>query len=101
VRGGRLGRSRVRLGGSRRSGAFLAGRAGSAQHGGGRSPGPGLAAGGYDWLAGGGDVVDRALLRGRGGGGTVLSLLADHSRLECVVGGNGLAGNQSCRVSAR
>jgi hypothetical protein len=55
---------------------------GGAQHCCGRSPGPGLAAGGYNWLASGGDVVDRALLRGRGSGSTVLSLLADHNRLD-------------------
>jgi hypothetical protein len=30
-----------------------------------------------------------------------MSLLADHSWLDCVVGGNGLAGNKSCWLSVR
>lgn len=46
-------------------------------------------------------MVDRALLRGRRSGSTVLSLLADHSWLDCVVGEKGFASNKSCWLSAR
>jgi hypothetical protein len=45
-------------------------------------------------------VVDRALLRGRGSGSTVLSLLADHSRLDGSGGVVGLSGDKSCRLLA-
>ena len=45
-------------------------------------------------------MVDRALLRGRGSGSTVLSLLADHSRLDGSGGVVGLSGNKSCRLLA-